>query len=254
MRYIAWVDGRVVEASQLRLDTPYVMQRIHTLRGEAHNANIHVAIMREASEIMFGFSSLITADDVVRIVSKLVECANAPIDYSVPVVMRLDALGVLSFEIETPTFGCGVYLRARRCAGVEIKHVVPVPIVAQSSESVAVDAMTERRVAYQGGDVAICVDDADNVVSRPWAPIFVFYKGRLFTPVEYPTIEYRMVAKAAKRVGVELVVHAIPTSALERMDEIFVVDIMGVTSLSSIRKHRLRSSLAIRLANAMEPK
>lgn len=254
MRSIAWIDGRVVEASQLRLDVPYVMQRIHTLGGKVYGANTHVVIMREASEYMFGFSSLIAAADVERIASKLVACANAPMDYSVPVVMRLDARGVLSFEVEKPTYGHGIYLRARRYAGVEIEYVVPYPIVAQSSESVASDAMTTRRVAHLGGDVAVRVDAEGNVLSCPWAPIFVFYKGRLYTPMEYPSVEYRMVSRAAKAANVELAVYPIPSSALGRVEEIFIVDIMGVSALASIKNHRLRSSVAMKLAKVMEPK
>lgn len=254
MRNVAWVDGRVVEASQLRLDTPYVMQRIHTLGGEVYGANTHVLILREASEYMFGFSSLVTAADVVRIVSKLVECANAPSNYSVPVVMRLEAHGVLSFEVENPTFGQGVYLRAKRPAGVDIEYVVPTPIIAQSSESIASDAMTARRVAHLGGDIAVRIDGDGNLISSPWSPIFVYHKGCLYTPADYPSVEYRMVAKAAKKIGVELAVYPIPCSALERVDEIFVVDIMGVSSLASIKNHRLRSTVAMKLAKVMEPK
>ena len=254
MRHIAWIDGRVVEASQLRLEVPYVMQRLHTLGGEVYSANAHVIILREASQFMFGFSSLVTAADVERIASKLVACANAPTDYSVPVAMRLNAMGELSFEVENPTFGHGAYLRARRPVGVDIEYVAPMPIIAQSSESVAADAMITRRVAHRGGDVAIRVDGEGNIVSTPWMPIFIFHKGRLYTPTEYPSVEYRMVAMAAKRANVELVVYPIPNSALERVEEIFVADIMGLSSLASIKKHRLRSSVAMKLAKVMEPK
>ena len=46
----------------------------------------------------------------------------------------------------------------------------------------------------------------------------------------------------------------IPESALELIDEMFVADIMGITSYASIKKHRLLSSVTTRIATAMEPK
>lgn len=254
MRELAWVDGRVVDASQLRLDVPYVMQRIHTLGGEVYGAYAHVVVMREASEYMFGFCSLVKGADVERIVSKLVACANAPADYSVPVTMRLDAMGELTFVVEPQTYGRGVYHRAARFTGVTIAHSTPIEIMAQTSESVAVDAMAKSRVAHRGGDMALSVDGEGNLISYPWSPLFVYYKEQLITPVEYHSVEYRMAVSAANELGIKVSVYPIPHSALERVDEIFVVDIMGVSSLAKIEKHRLRSSVAMKLARMMEPK
>ncbi len=253
MRYVAWIDGMVVDASQLRLDAPFVMQRIHTLAGKVYNAHAHVVVLREASEYMFGFMSLVTGADVERVVSKLLECAHAPLECSVPVAMRLDARGVLSFEIESPTYGRGVYLRAKRGVGVTIEHARPIDIMAESSESIAIDAMTECRVAHQGGDVALWTDASGNLISRPWMPLFVYHKENLYTPAEFHSVEYHMAARAIRAAGYNLYVHAIPSSALTAVDELFIVDIMGVSSLGVVKKHRLRSSVAIKIAKMMEP-
>lgn len=253
MRHIAWIDGMVIDASQLRLDIPFVLQRIHTLAGKVYNAHAHVVVLREASGYMFGFMSLITGADVERIVSKLLECAHAPIECSVPVVMRLDSRGMLSFEIESPTYGRGAYLRAKRGVGVEIEHSAPIAIMAESSESVAIDAMTECRVAHQGGDIALWTDTSGNLISRPWMPLFVYHKDNVYTPVEFHSVEYSVAARAIRAAGYNLYVHAIPSSALTAIDELFIVDIMGVNSLGVVRKHRLRSSVAIRVAKMMEP-
>jgi hypothetical protein len=253
MRHIAWIDGHVVEAAELRHDVPYVMQRIHTIRGKACNAYIHVVVMREAAEYMFAFASLITGADVERIISRLLESAYAPLDRSVPVVMRLNSRGELSFEVEEPTYGCGAYLRAKRLVGVEIEHFPPMPIMAQSSESVAIDVMTNHRVRSLGGDMALWVDSNGNLISHPWMPLFVYHKGAIFTPEEYTSVEYIVATKAIEEAGYSVYVRAIPGSALSIIDELFVVDVMGVTSLSMTRKHRLQSSVAIRVAQMMEP-
>lgn len=254
MRYLAWIDGRVVEASQLRQDMPYVMQRIHTLGGCVYNANNHLFVLREASEYLFSFASLITPSSVERIVAKLLDCAYAPLECSVPVVMRLYADGSLSFEVEAPTYGRGAYLRAKRYVGVEIEHSRPLPIMAQCSESCAADVMTERRVCHLGGDIALWTDAEGNLISLPWRPLFVYYKGVIFTPQEFHSVEYRMASKAIAAAGYELRVRAISSSALTMIDELFMVDVMGVSSLGAVRKHRLQSSVAIRVAKMMEPK
>ena len=126
--------------------------------------------------------------------------------------------------------------------------------VAQTSVSVALDAMADCEVQHLGGGVAVWVDSADKLISRPWNPIFVFYKGGSFTPVECCSVEYNVVADPIKSVGQQLYVRDIPVSALELFDEVFVADIMGLTSLASIKKHRLLSSMTTRIASVIEPK
>ncbi len=252
MRCLAWIDGRVVEASELPHAEPFVMQRMHTLNNRVYNAHIHIDVLRDTSGVLFGFQTLASGGDVERIVAKLLEVANAPLSCSVPVVMRLYATGALSFEIEEPMFGEGVYLRAKRFAGVLVERTAPATI-APTSESVAAEAMAERSVYHMGGDMALWIDGAGSLISLPWRPLFVYHKGYLFTPKEYPTVEYINAVAAIKRANMRLVVRDIPSRALDRVEEIFVVDVMGVSSLSTIKRHRLLSSIALRVADRMEP-
>ena len=98
------------------------------------------------------------------------------------------------------------------------------------------------------------VDAEGKLISRPWYPIFVCYKGTWFTPTEYESVEYGVAVRAIEKVGQRLFVRDIPESALELIDEMFVADIMGITSYASIKKHRLLSSVTTRIATAMEPK
>lgn len=98
------------------------------------------------------------------------------------------------------------------------------------------------------------VDSEDKLISRPWYPVFVFYKGNWFTPAEHSSVEYRLVADAIRKAGKKVYVRDIPVSALDIVDEIFVADIMGLRSVASINKHRLLSSMTNRIAMAMEPK
>ena len=72
--------------------------------------------------------------------------------------------------------------------------------------------------------------------------------------MECCSVEYNVVADAIKSVGQQLYVRDIPASALELVDEVFVADIMGLTSLASIKKHRLLSSMTTRIASVIEPK
>ena len=85
-------------------------------------------------------------------------------------------------------------------------------------------------------------------------PIFAVFHNVVYTPVEYDTVEYCIVRDAIHRAGIELVVRPIPQASLLRMDEVFVADVMGLTSLSSIQESRLLSVVATLVANRMEPK
>ncbi len=251
MRCLAWIDGRVVEVSELPQGEPFVMQRIHTLNHCVYSAYLHMSVMRDTSAKLFGFQSLATGMDIERIVAKLLDVASAPLCCSIPVVMRLYASGALSFEVEEPMFGDGIYLRAKRLTGVVVERCAPTTI-SQTSESVAIDAMADRMVRQYGGDVALWVNGVGNLISRPWRPIFVYHKGVLYTPKEFYTVEYRSAVAAIDRAGINLVVRDIPYEALARVEEVFLVDIMGISSLGNVQRHRLMSAIAQRVADRME--
>lgn len=253
MRLLAWVDGEVIEASGLRTPNPYVMQRIHTLQGVVYNLGSHIEIMRRESEHLFGFASVIGVRDAERIIRRLLDLSRVGGALSVPVVMRIDSRASLSFEVEKPTYGSGAYLRAKRDVAYPLLRIMPTT-VAQTSVSVALDSMSDCEVSHLGGDVALWVDSEDKLISRPWYPVFVFYKGSWFTPAEHSSVEYRLVADAIQKAGKKVYVRDIPVSALDIVDEIFVADIMGLRSVASINKHRLLSSMTSRVAMAMEPK
>jgi hypothetical protein len=105
-----------------------------------------------------------------------------------------------------------------------------------------------------GGNSAVWIDTEGNLISRPWCPIFVYYKGAWFTPSEYESVEYSVVVRAIEKVGQRLFVRDIPELALELIDEMFVADIMGITSYASIKNHRLLSAITSRVVDKMEPK
>ena len=253
MRLLAWLDGAVFEAEKLRVDLPFVQQRIHTLNGIIYHLEQHINILRTASERLFGFASLCSVKDAQRIIGKLLELSRVANSLSVPVVMRLDAIGSLSFEVEKPTYGTGGYLRAKREVGATYTMMQPT-IEAQTQASVALDSMADYAVHHIGGQRAIWVDSSGHLLSRPWQPIFVYYKKCWFTPKEYNSVEYSVIARAIEAAGYRLYVRDIPESALELVDEIFVGDIMGISSFSSVKEHRLLSSITTHIASKMEPK
>lgn len=253
MKLLVWNDGRVIEASQFRLDRPYVMQRIHTLGHKVYNISAHVEMLREDSMRMFGFASLCCAADAKHIVERLLELSRVSPRLSCPVVMRLTSDGALSFEVEKPLYDTGIQLRARRFSGVEIPMHTP-DTMCQTSVSVATDAMVSAIVEKRGGDVAIWVDAAGDVISLPWRPIFAIYSGRIYTPCAYNTVEYSSVVEAINRLNLELIIRNIPIGSLQRMDEVFLADVMAVSSLSAVKKHRLLSVVTTRIVSKMEPK
>ena len=247
-----WDDGRVVEAAEYRLPEVYVYQRIHTLGYRAYNLSRHIILLREASAAIFGFMSLCRIEDAERIITKLLELCRLSPRLSCPVVMRLDPRGALSFQVEPPTLYAGCALRAKRLEGTLIASS-KVDEQHHTSLTLARDAMNDSRV-IGFGDVAICYDDNNEVISSPWRPIFAVYHNKIYTPAEFSSVEYVATAEAIAKAGFDLEVHALPVASLKRMDEIFIADVMGITSLLSINHHRLLFMITSQVADAMQPK
>lgn len=253
MKQLAWIDGRVVEASSLRTDEPFVMQRIHTLAGRAYNLERHLAVLNRDAETLFGFATLCTAMDAEDIISRLLAGSHAPLIFSCPVDMRLTCSGELIFVLHKPTFGHGAYLRSVRYAVEPLAHALP-KTVAQTSATIADDAMSDREVRMYGGDRALWLDAEHNLVSRPWLPVFVVYRNKVYTPAEYDSVEYTVAREAIHAARCELSVATISREALYNVDEIFFVDVMGITAASNIGHHRLLYMTASRVAERMMPK
>lgn len=251
MRLLAWIDGRVVEASALHHDAPFVMQRVHTLSRSIYQIDEHLEILRYDSERLFAFASLCSVVDAREIIISLLDHSRVSTSLSCPVAIRLNCRGELSFTVETPTFGSGVYLRAKRFEGVVYESNRPSTLT-QTSASVANDDFLDKCVRMYGGERAVLVDKSLNVISRPWSPIFVAHRTKVYTPEEFETVEYRLAKEAIERAGFELVVRDIPAGSLEQIDEIFMVDIMSVTALSKIGNHRLLSTVSARVTKKME--
>ena len=242
----------MVEASEFRLTQPFVLQRIHTLGYKAYNMAQHIDVMRRASIELFGFASLCRAEDAERIIEQLTKLSRISPTLSCTVAMRLNSLGELSFEVERPSYYSGASLSVRRPKGVFFT-VSELEYKTQNSVTIALDAMYDARVQDRG-DMAILVDCRKEVISRPWLPIFAVFHNVVYTPTEHDSVEYRVVRDAIQRAGIELVVRPIPADALLRMDEVFVADVMGLTSFASIKESRLLSVIATLVANRMEPK
>lgn len=234
MQYLTWFDGRVVDSSTLRFDVPYIRYRLHTLNHRVYDADIAVNILRSESATIFGFSSLISALDINRLVSRLLDTAYAPTSVSVPVDLRLDSYGRLSFTLCEPTFGQGYYLRAcsRKADSIVAANY---DLLVQTSVTESQDAMYDAVVRIRGAEEAILVDSEGMVISRPWRPIFIIDNNRaVFTPIKFPTAEYQRIARAIKSMGLKLSVVDIPWSAMCAAQEVFVADAMAVTAYDHI--------------------
>lgn len=252
MRLLVWNDGQVIEASQLRLEKPYVMQRIHTLGHKVYNVARHIEQLREASISLFGFASLCGPADAERIIVKLLELSRVTPRLSCPVAMRIDCDGALSFEVEPPLYDAGMSLKAKRLVGVgvnmpEFNHLY------QSSASIAIDALTQAMASKRGGNVPIYVNSEGNIISHSWNPIFVVYSGRVYTPTAFTSVEYLVAKEAIESLGLELIVRDMPYESLQRVDEVFFVNTMAVSSLFAVEKHRLLSVVTSRITSRMEP-
>ena len=251
MKLMCWYDGVVIEASQFAPQCPYVMQRIHTLNYQPFNTRRHLALIREATESMFGFATLCRFSDAERIISKLLILSRVSPTLSVSVAMRIESSGKLSFEVELPSLSEGYCLRASRMIPAPIRMSLP-DYCYQSSLTVAMDSMADSMAVSRGGDAALWVDTDGNIISRSWCPIFAVYHNNVYTPVEYETVEYVVVKEAIMRANLNLVVRSIPAESLTRMEELFMADTMCLRAFSSIKNHKLLTVATMRIANQMK--
>lgn len=249
---LVWNDGTLVKASEFRRPASYVLQCVHTLGYKASNIHRHIMLLRESSAELFGFMSLCEAEDAEKIISQLLQASRVSPRLSCAVAMRLDAEGHLSFEVENPTFYCGASMRAKRMRGTYLRATPPVE-VCQNSITVAIDAMNEGRIRGFG-DTPLWVDDNNEIISRPWRPVFAIFNSVVYTPTEHNSVEYIVVREAIARAGFKLVVHALPIKSIAKMDEVFEADIMGITSFSSIGGHGLLFIATSKIADNMQPK
>ena len=249
MKLMVWCDGRVVEASEFRLTSPYILHRIHTFEYKAYNLARHIHLMRDASMSLFDFASLCRVEDAERIIEQLLRLSRISPNFSCIVAMRLNSLGELSFEVEEPSYYSGFALRVKRPKGVFLTAPHP-EFVSQNSITLALDAMYDARV-HGRGDVAVLVDENEELISRPWQPIFVVYNNRFYTPTAHETVEYITAAEAIRKAGYQLTIRPIPANSLLRMDEIFMADTTGITSLSKIADHSLFSVAAALIVEQM---
>jgi branched-subunit amino acid aminotransferase/4-amino-4-deoxychorismate lyase len=252
MRLLVWNDGQVIEASQLRLDKPYVMQRIHTIGHKVYNIARHIEQLREASMSLFGFATLCGPADAERIITKLLELSRVTPRLSCPVAMRLDCDGALSFEVEEPLYDMGMEIKAKRVTGVGV-GALTFDNFYLSSATIAVDELAQAMASKRGGNISIYVNSEGNIVSQSWRPIFVVYNGRVYTPSAFSSVEYSVVKDAVESIGLELIVRDIPYESLQRVDEVFFADTMAVTSLFAVEKYRLLSVVTSRITSRMEP-
>lgn len=251
MRLLCWCDGTVTEASQFEAKCPYVMQRIHTLGYQPYHLSRHLAQITEATEELFRFATLCKVVDAERIIKKLLEISRVTPSLSIPVVMRIEASGRLSFEVESPSYNDGYYLRASRLTPAMLNMRLP-DYWHQSSVTEAMDAMADSMALSRGGDTAIWIDEYGDVVSRPWHPIFAVYRDNVYTPEEYESVEYMVVKEAVARANLKLIIRAMPCESLTRMEELFVADAMGISAFSVIKNHKLLSVAATRIADQMK--
>lgn len=247
----AWVDGRTVETWQLPATRPYVTERVHTIGYRARRIDEHLAVMRAASETMFGFSSILRAGEAERIAAGLLARNAMTRTLSCPVRLRLTAKAELIVECEEPTFGAGCYLRAMMPAAASLRYDVP-PWDCRSSMNEEIASAADRIVCMSGADTAIRIDSDDMVVGRPWSPLFLVRERYVFTPCAYASVEYAMAVEAIARSGLSLHVRRFTAQALEYADELFTVDVMGMTAYSRIDGRRLSSTMAARVASFME--
>ena len=241
MRFLAWNDGRVVEASQLQHDAPYLLYRIHSYNHIVYNAVYAVKHMQMATEYYFGFNTLVKPSDVERIATKLLEVCFAPKYISVPIDLRINIYGELSITVCDPSYGKGYYMRALRPALGIVEASYSKDIV-QTSVSVATDYWVQGVVKRAGGDEAVVVDKQGLVVSLAWRLLFIVTPTTVYTPMEYDVAEFKAVRNAVKATNLQFVVCDIPQNILTLAEEIFTVDAMGVTSYSRIKDTPLMMS------------
>ncbi len=169
---------------------------------------------------------------------------------SCPVKISVAADARMIVECESATFGAGCYLRAKMPSLAALQYDMPMPWGGYpSSLSEQAAALADLRVRISGAEKAIRLDGRMMIAGSPWSVPFLVKDNHVFAPSESTSVEYLTACEAIRAAGLPLHVRALSHRALDNADEIFTVDIMGMTSYSRIGRRPLSSTAASRIAS-----
>lgn len=250
MGYV-WIDGETVESSAAadRCGV-YVLERVHTLDYRVRRLAEHLARLRAACEQAFGFAPICSVGDLADDIAGLLARNRMTRRVSCPVKISVAADARMIVECESATFGAGCYLRAKMPSLAALQYDMPMPWGGYpSSLSEQAEALADLRVRISGAEKAIRLDGRMMIAGSPWSVPFLVKDNHVFAPSESTSVEYLTACEAIRAAGLPLHVRALSHRALDNADEIFTVDIMGMTSYSRIGRRPLSSTAASRIAS-----
>lgn len=228
-----------------------LFQQIHVAHGRPRLVAEHVALLERAARRLFGLQARLSAADLEREIVAFVARKRLPDAVSSFVRLELTEEGQARLSEGGISHYAGYAVRSIRPQTFSLVYELPL----EEWTSVAAEAVHGLMRSYahsRGMDGVVQVDRMDRCLALDGAQLFAFREGVLLCAVEPQTVEAKLLALAADRLHIALEVGALSRAELARCDELFAVDVQGITSVARCDRYSFMSLRVERLAEEME--
>ena len=202
----------------------------------------HVALLERAARRLFGLQARLSAADLEREIVAFVARKRLPDAVSSFVRLELTEEGQTRLLEGGVSHYAGYAVRSIRPQTFSLVYELPL----EEWTSVAAESVHDLMRSYAHGrglDGVVQVDRLDRCLALG---------GALLCAVEPQTVEAKLLALAADRLHIALEVGALGRAELARCDELFAVDVRGITSVARCDRYSFMSLRVERLAEEME--
>ena len=228
-----------------------LFQQIHVAHGRPRLVAEHVALLERAARRLFGLQARLSAADLEREIVAFVARKRLPDAVSSFVRLELTEEGQMRLLEGGVSLYAGYAVRSIRPQTFSLVYELPL----EEWTSVAAESVHDLMRSYARGrglDGVVQVDRLDRCLALGGAQLFAFREGVLLCAVEPQTVEAKLLALAADRLHIALEVGALNRAELARCDELFAVDVQGITSVARCDRYSFMSLRVERLAEEME--
>lgn len=228
----------------------YAYQTLHLRAGHPLHTAAHVAELDRAAQRLFGQRYAPDLRTLERRIAAVAVAERYPDDLAAFVRIeltegaeRIVPGGVSLYE--------GYALRSLMPDAATLVYDLPLDDCPTSARE-AVGLLARAAVRRSGATEAVQCDAEGHLRSVGGAPLFAVARGAIFALTPYPSLEQRLVLRAAERLRMPAVAGTLTRDALEGVDELFWADHRGITALAHCDGYPLMSLTAERIAAALE--
>lgn len=238
-----FVNGRVAAWSP-DIEAPYIYQRIRTEGDKPLHLKEHCLLLQQDSERLFGKSFEVEPDCIAETITSLLRLDNySPLRSHIVEIRVYESMDYAVMAVETSLYQ-GLELRAIRPKAMVCQAYSVLPDI-PTSASKAQTELLRRHAERYGCAVAICTT-ADGIITEiDGAAVMAVIDRKIVIQPGKESVEKQQIIerlRAGRREPVQI--REITIEELRRAEEIFYVDVRGITSVSEIEGEILSDFVA----------